>query len=232
MKKLNIILTLLVSSFFLFSTNVKADTTIQIIEEEMSYMTNEDFLLLREKTIEYCEENDMYYYIYFKDSIFYSHIFDKTRLSSYDFSTTGTQIAIPNLISGHVSYINNGVLNVPVTYTKQRPELHATYNYSYALYLDSNIENALYTRTDVLTINYNEFSYSISNGMEMPTLYDIYLNSQVNEDPKAEIISNFYTVVIQKIGLFADLVTNDYIVFSSAVIFIFVALLGLVRRLM
>lgn len=232
MRKLYIVLTLLMSSFFFLSSDVSAsEITINVLEEEMDYLKTEEFLLLREKTIEHCNENNKSYIIYKYDSqTLVSGVFDTTNLQ---LKSNSSLIFLSPKVSGTLYYINKDGNFVAYGGGYIQPTFNNSNSFPYHVFLDTNVENINSSVSSNLIITYKDFSHTVSNGDHFPTLYELSLifNPPEEKNPKLELISNFYILSIDKIKLLTDYIATDYIILSALVIFIFVAVIGLVRRL-
>lgn len=228
MKKLNIIFALIISSFFLLSSNVSADVvTYEINDSDFDYFTDE-FYELRELAIEYCNENDMYYLIYSDNGSLFARIFDKTySFKIYD--NSGVRVYIKGQ---HTKYkVQNNTLVGSGSSSLLNLYFINNDSLQYFNFLDTNVD-VIFTSGTPFIIKFNDLSYDISISSKVPTLYEVYQEYQSSQvDPKAEIVTNFYVLIIDKIKLLTNYIASDYIILSALVIFIFVAVIGLVRRL-
>ena len=93
MKKVYLILTLFMTSLFFFSINkVSADTVYEVQASNLDYI-NEDFNSLRDKTIEYCNENNMFYIMTYESGYYLSYIFAEESLEiQYNDRTSGLNL--------------------------------------------------------------------------------------------------------------------------------------------
>lgn len=238
MRKIFIILTLIVSSFFVFKPNVKADTVSYNVNSSHLNYINDDFYLIREKAIEYCNENNKHYVIIY-ESEFIAYVFD----TDYAFVGYNNPIIYFKVDYTAEKYkIRSGVFTLSGSATSITSSLVPTssstsINLNY--YIDTNLENVLYTGSKEFNIVYNDLIYPIKKDTVVPTLYQIYLDENYvepepePEDPhleEKEILSNFYTTVITKIGELANNVFNNYILLFSIGIFIFVFVFEIIFR--
>ena len=244
MKKLNIVFTLIISSFFLFSGNVKANTyDLTIDDTELAYIENYNFTQIREEAIRYAEENNLYYFIMNSGghkAYFFDSADDITNLYYYS-GTTLYYLFKVNYVSS-VEYISssrtfsyNTTSNTYENYT-----FHKNSIFSLKTFVDTNYPDFIFIGAETFNLTSGSCTYSFTNGDKFRTLYDYYLANQngcaflgetEEVDPKTEIVTNFYILVIDKIKLLTNYIATDYIILSALVIFIFVAVIGLVRRL-
>ena len=205
MKKLLIIMTLFMSSFFLFCRNeVKADMR-KITDSDIETYITEDFLLAREKIIA-----RGWKYIFFYNAgdykVFVFPSYSTLTLNSNQFKVTG------------------------VTWFRWRDsalsEVISNYSYTFAYYdvtiLDCSDD--IYP-TSSFSVTYNDITYSATTDKKMITVYDIYneINNVPEENPHQEEIdkvTNFYTMVIEKIEYLANEISNNYILLFIIGIFI------------
>lgn len=242
MKKLFTIITLLMSSFFLFSINeVRADSyTYELTEEHFSKL-NDEFYNFREKVIKYVQDNNLHGYIIGYDST-------------------------NNYYEAFIAYDNYSLRVVTGSPTYN---LRFSYKYFERLYLDSSGDFVIkstaqdrwssisilsdvsddtlinyldtdmpltYTDEHEYTINFNDKTYLINNGATMPTLYQIYLDNFAPVEPEdpykeeKEIMNNFYSTIITKIGDLATSFASNYVFILILGIFILIFVFELIRR--
>ena len=235
MKKLYIILALIMSSFFFYSSDVRADTTTyEVIESEFNNFT-EDFSNLRELTIANLNETYSYYIILYHKS--------KSRLTAYLFeSTSNAQVFFSNGIGIYLSvsgaYKNYYLNGSNFTESGSGSNYYSTLcsvngtTCTYLSLLDTNFDLS-YTSGSTFNIKYNDLLYEITVGSKVPNLYEIYLDSievpDIHEEEK-QILSNFYNLVIEKIVLLSNYIINNYIFLSFVGIIILIFLIELIRR--
>lgn len=236
MRKIFIILTLIVSSFFVFNTNVKAATVEYTIKDTQYQFINDDFFKLRELVINYVNENNKYYVIYndYYGSSLQVSIFDCSYLKMSNYNLFNS--------CGHTKYkLSNDKLSLVqsgsgTSFSSQYTNLSAYFSYAF---MDTNVEDISSEDTNTYIIKYNDLTYTIEPGDILPTLYQIYLDENYvepepePEDPhleEKEILSNFYTTVITKIGELANNVFNNYILLFSIGIFIFIFVFEIIFR--
>ena len=241
MRKIFIILTLIVSSFFIFNNDVKADTTTYNVNLTHFDYLNDEFYLLREKVIEYSNENNMYYLIVYKSGEFNAYVFEKKEYT-IDFNDFNGSVYININSSSKICEIYDETLNCSGNSTSITFSLVAKYSstsISYLNYLDSNIESLKYTGSVDFNISYNDLLYSVTLNGTVPSLYQIYLDDTYvepepePEDPhleEKEKLSNFYTTVITKIGELATNVFNNFILLFVIGIFVFIFIFEIIFR--
>lgn len=234
MKRVYLILTLFMTSFFLFSIKeVKADTyTYDINPTFMDYI-NEEFLKLREETIKYCTENNINYIISYKDNKLTSYISSFNTTSFSDFKYKPRLLMYNNykkfaLSSGAFIEIGNGS-NLDLIFHDTNLDVN------YLLYLDTNLELLNNSGIDYI-FKFNDLDYVVNQGDKLPTLYDMYLDSKPDEPivsdkftEEQEIINNFYSTTFTKIGDLATTVANNYIFLIIFGIFILIFVFELIR---
>lgn len=239
MKKLFIIMTLFMSSFFLFC-NKEVKAYEYNYNFDFDYLP-EDFIEKKELVDNFIKEdtslsnnyiirfsitgNEKAYYVIFVDNTnFLKATYSSGKLilsftSSYTYKTIGSNNSLGNNVNS-TSSINlfiNGIYQ------------------NYILYANFDIP----TNNDNHTINFISDDYSKTfqlNGFDkLPTIYDMYLekNNIFPENPHQEEIdklSNFYNIVIEKLGYLAETIVSNYIYLSIIVIFILIFLFILIFR--
>lgn len=242
MKRVYLILTLFMTSFFLLSSNVSADVIDIEISESNYNKINDIFFTLREKSIEYANLNNKHYIIIYSNSQYYSYMFDKESFESLNpsFLYTSNMVKFNINISFETCYYNTSSDSIFCNGSGTAYKdilINSSYNINYLTFLDSSYNNFIYSGSATkaypdFILKYDSISYEIKKNIKIPTLYEIYQDYQLSQvDPKAEIVTNFYVLIIDKIKLLTNYIATDYIILSALVIFIFVAVIGLVRRL-
>lgn len=214
MNKLLLIITLFVSSFFIFNEDVKADVTIADGDIE-KYIT-EDFLILRENAIDFAKENNYNYIFTYEPSYvkhYYFYFYDKNSTYSYRY-LYAPRISIKNYIIYNASNKDN--------YDYYNEGTNYEFNLTGTIILD--VSEDIYV-PDSFNIIYNDLTYIVDENNKFVTCYDIYcdLNNIVEENPHQEEIdkvTNFYTMVIEKISYLAEEISNNYILLFTIGIFI------------
>lgn len=255
MKKLFTIITLLMSSFFLFSINeVSADTIDYIIrDEEFEILETQEFKELREKAIEYCEANDKYYFIGFSQNNFNisairAFIIDKGDYKLSNTSAGGTNFPIFSF--GNITYykykIDNGSFILDTTSTYEYlpfwyRDSSSVYHFSYIRYFDTNIELMDFeSGENTINLTYNDFTYSVNVGDHFPSLYEFnkLMNSSGEDEPVVsdkfiedkEMMNNFYSTIFTKVGDLATSFASNYIFLLILGIFILIFVFELIWR--
>ena len=213
MKKLLIIMTLFISSFFLFNGDVKADVTISDGEID-TYITDDflaslDVINSRGYKVVVINYTDSYRYFIFNDSStvsISSTLFKVTGVTWYKWSGTGFSILTSNY---SISY---GLSAIKIIYS------------SFDVF-----------PTNAFNVIYNDLTYSVGPDKNFITYYDIYedLNSVPEENPhqpEIDKLSNFYSLVIDKLSYLAEAIVSNYIYLSIIVIFILIFIFKLIFR--
>ena len=241
MKRVYLILTLFIASFFFVSLNkVSAATyTYEISESNFDYI-NDEFFKLREKTIEYCEANNLSYIIGYNISYgkLLSHVFNFT---TYNFLNQYDMPRIEFGISANMYYIDNDTLK---SYGTLGSYYTSFYNkkdvstFSYLSFLDTNIESINNTSPYFTwDFKYQDLTYTLNSGTKIPTLYEIYLDVKGDEPvvsdkfiEEKELMNNFYSTIFTKISDLATSLANNYTFLTIFGIFILIFVLELIRR--
>lgn len=219
MKKLLIIITLFMSSFFLFcNKEVKADITISDTDID-TYITD-DFLVMRDEVINQFTNYD---YVIFtrSDNSYIILIFESTDTITLDISSIS--------FKGHDWYTySSSSFNLVFT------NHSVNYNFNKIKILDSSRKLYFISSTS-FNIIYKDLVYNVNNTEPFVTYYDIYCDIHENDhsNPHQEEIdklSNFYTLVIQKLAYLAETIASNYIYLSIIVIFILIFVFLLIFR--
>lgn len=229
MRKLLTAFALIISSFFFCNYVYAATYEYTITDEEISYVSSDDFEIVRDAAIEYCKENDMYYRIgYAVNQAQYEILYyEKNDFTLTDMYSYGVHL-YPRIKRQYV-YYKDGVFSDPKELSATYDRFYYNNNFYYTSYLDTNIPNLIFdfSYTDksiILLIHYNERDYEFSHGTTFKSLYEIYI------EPDYTIISNFYTLVIEKICLLTELIVQNPIYLFIFVILILIFLIELTRR--
>ena len=239
MKKLLIIMTLFMSSFFLFChKEVKAS----------SYTFNLDFTLLNEKfnNVKNAVENyiltdttysDNYIIFYYKND-YYVHLLPLgEENSSYFYYGIGLKLYISSSTPGRPFFSSD--------YTKIVNIISGSSDYNYVyremipLYANYDIIMTSDTANSTITYNYEDFtSINIANGTDkFKTLYMLYQEynglGEEEENPhkeELEKVGSFYNIVIEKLSYLGEVLVSNYIYLSIIVIFILIFVFLLIFR--
>lgn len=242
MKKVYTTIILFVSLFFFCCNNASAATYNATIDENSMSFINDDFFKIKELALKYHEDNNFNYYLISynsSDNLYRVYFFNE--VTNYYVSRTGSGFYI-NMSIGSAIY--HRLVDGALSNTKYSSSIFSTTLnidsttniMSFSGYLYSNydiIENS----TDTFIISYNDFIYDSSQNEIFPSLYDIYLSvnninpvePDIHKEEK-EILSNFYTLVIEKINLLANSIINNYIYLTVIGIFILIFVICLIRR--
>lgn len=221
MKKVIVSFAIILSSFFIFYSNVGA-SSINININNFDFY-NDTFLEFKSKTEEYLSSSDyINYNIYYYQNAnyYYACYFNSTMI----FSTTGT-VEIKNA-------------NCTKDFTTFQIERMVTNYFGNIYYYDDYLVSSNYVKTfsDNYVYVYNDFSYEIPSGTTFIYPYDFYLKYQENiipPDPhkeEKEVLESFYTMSINKLKYLTTAITSNYIYLSIFVVFIFVFVVGLIKR--
>lgn len=239
MKKVYLMLALFVTSFFFFSINeVSAATyTYELTEEKMAYI-NDDFFKLREQVIEYVATNNLEGYLIYQLGLKVSAFVFNSGYTLYVNNMYASNKVMLPLTYGNYTSINldsNGNLSVgsTVTYSSTMNIL------SSSIVLDNYLDTDLpltYHNSDIYEINYNGKTYTISKESTVPTMYQIYLDNQVPEEPvdkfleEKEVMNNFYSTIFAKIGELAVVFANNFTFLFIFGMFILIFVIEIIRR--
>lgn len=246
MKKLFIIMTLFMSSFFLFSLeDVKAEEFT--VDFDPTYFTDnqevlDTALLMRDLAEKQVSNSYPYYFIYISASS------DKTSVSELRVARLST---IENINYSFSSTTSN-LLYSMTTYTQKLSStgtsLTTTSTYSSTIMYHFNNKIPIYifySNFDIpifddISIIYNALNFTyvdsvITTNKFTPILdiYNIYLdyNSQdIKHKEELSKVENFYSVVIDKLGYLGETLVNNYIYLSIIVIFILIFVFKLIFR--
>lgn len=219
MKRLFILFSVVISSFFIFNEDVKADITVTSSDIE-KYIT-EDFLYKRDIVIDFAKENNYEYFI-IKDGASISYYF-------VDIGTTVTLSSSSFKLSSFYYYIlqSDNTFKLIAYYQNG-----SSWSVSSSLFLDMSQD--LYS-TNSFNIIYDNTTYVVNDTNLFMTYYDLYLldNPIIEENPHQEEIDkigSFYSICIDKIEYLVNEVVNNYIYLSMITIFILIFVIELTRR--
>ncbi len=237
MKRLFMIITLFISSFFLFSFKVNAKE----YTKEVDFSLIETTLSLKEKLDVFIETDVNYsdYYFIYSDNgeIKYYIIRLNGSLDNLSIITDSLYFGLKYNASlkfgtnlNYIDLIGGASSNIFYLSHLNKPSSHLLYmNFDY--YFTSGNSS--------ITYNYNDFSItnSISSGNKLLTLYDVYLEYQkylgLNDSVHKEELnklSSFYSIVIDKLNYLSDVIVGNYIYLSIIVIFILIFVFKLIFR--
>lgn len=112
-------------------------------------------------------------------------------------------------------------------------------NLSYTIIKYVNFEGLILSNSPsqkTLVYSYNNFTLSFSRGESFLSLFDFYTEYKKNNIPvdphlgEKEVIANFYTICIEKLGYLGDKIVSNYIYLSMLVILILIFIIELIRR--
>lgn len=229
MKKMFYALALIVSSFFLFNIEVKADNEYVVTyPDNFLELINDNFFTVREYAISNLD-NEYPYYILLAER--YSNNYFIYYYSYSDFISVGRSwFKNSSSDAKMILYYVNG--RTPSVYNNNAITLTSDTVY---LVLDSNM-NIFYDPYS-LQINYLDKSYIVNSTNKFLTTYDIY--KEVNgigeetdntHDNELSIIQSFYEVSISKISYLAESISSNYIYLSIFGVFILIFVFELIFR--
>lgn len=218
-KSLVITLFLVLSSFFFIS--IKEVKAYEINIENLD-MINEEFFKLKEVSEEYISSSSEYdNFIIAKDgNKLYSYIFKYNNSYSCSVNTNfllkvNNYFKITYLYNGEL-YFNGGGNSLMV----RTLPYYSSLNFN----LDSN---------STLTLKFEDRYFEINSGEKLLTYYDVYKDNQYFKDPhlgEKEVIANFYTICIDKLGYLGEQIVGNYVYLSMIVVLILVFIIELIRR--
>lgn len=228
MKKSFIVtLFLVLSSFFFISIKeVKADDPFIVdLPNDVLNSIDLEFFSVRDSVIEYANANSLKYLLFRINSNYLIYFSEKDS-----FTSTGR------------SWLENSSENfIYASCSSEKLELQfsaknnnkITFSTNYLKYLVDSTMSVYYSPYEV-QINYNGNSYLVNSTTKFKTIYDLYLESggEVPDPHKSEkqIIANFYTICIDKLGYLGEQIVSNYVYLSMIVVLILVFIIELIRR--
>lgn len=242
MKRIYLVLTFFVSSFFLFSFVNADEIKINITDEMFSYLSNIDTII---NTINSSCTDDYNsstvncnYFIRYHDDYSYSNqYFAINRLYSTDYPAAYTESGLVRVnnatqkfilssdfssVSSNSSYYSSNSWQAYQFDDQKRLLLYSSFDIPFR-----SIDNNIYTFV------YNGEEYSIVNDgtIFFPTLYDLknHFLSNISSDD-TPVLTNFYSIVSSKLVLFCEQIINNYVYFSIISVFVLIFIIELIRR--
>lgn len=239
MKKFLPLFALVVVSFFLFSSHILAAEYTTDLTQYMPLLESSEYQTLKSFADTYVEEHPGFYYIISYDNQSgrgWNAAFCNTKVEFQSnalvcIGTSGNTFfyvlvdGVPTLRPWNSGNI---ILNI----------VQSTVYYNYYLYTNYPNVSIRWTSSfgdNIYNIVYNDYTFSFSRNMNtspIPSLYDIWLSQQppppVDNTP---LLTDFYTLVLDKIVLICDFFTSSYVYLSIFVIFILYFVILLFRRL-
>lgn len=237
MKRVYLLLTLFIASFFFVSIpNVFAASQIyQVPENELSILTSNAFLSLREEIIEFCNANNKKYIIACSSSSScYANIFDEGKAKMGASSISGTTLVFPSLIYSKSTGYKLSNNSLSTTSTAALFNYFYTTNsqaFTYISLIDTNVENLTFSY-DVELV-YKDFVYEVPAGAHFPSLYEfneVYSTPTDRFLEDREVINNFYTMVLEKIVLLSNYFVSNFFLMLILGIFILIFIFEIIRR--
>ena len=226
-KSLFIALFLVLSSFFFISVKeVEAEDITFTCPEERISLLNEEFYSYRDKVINYANENNYYYYIYYwlygkKYQVMFFHSDSDSFLanSRYEFNSNNYNIS-------DVKYLS---LSDTTNFSDITSMGSFSFGFNDFTILDYSFN--IFTTYEVnLVCNNKTFIFNQNN--KFPSLYDFIASEPVIDSHLEEkkVITNFYTICIEKIKYLGEQITSNYIYLSMVVVLILIFIIELIRR--
>lgn len=237
MKKVYTTIFLFVSLFFFYSSGVKADTYNFTIDSTNVDIINDTFLQAKEAADIVVSSGK--YMIFYKNSKYYRYSLTSEEII-VTFSTDNFSFSISDFNEYYydgTQWVWNGY--IPGTKTITLINNSSVLDYSLFVYTPMNF---IYSGDSTINITYKNYTETIDNGDTFPSLYNYYLNNSlvVPEEPEEpeedthveekQLLSNFYTLIIEKIVLLANSIAENYILLTVIGIFILIFLIYLIRR--
>lgn len=211
-KSLVITLFLVLSSFFFISIKeVKADVTVT--DEDLSTYITEEILVMRDKLI---EKGYKYVTVYDKADKSYKNFI--LNNSSDSFTITKTKLSFIGVL-----WLRKDLSSVIDNYTM-------SYELSRFYVIDSSFD---IFPTAEFKIIYNDLTFNVGPNNKYYTLYDIYnlgINPPDPHESEKQVIANFYTICIDKLGYLGEQIVSNYVYLSMIVVLILVFIIELIRR--
>lgn len=218
---------LVLSSFFFISIKeVKADDPFIVdFSSDVLNSIDSEFFSVRNSVIEYANLNSLNYLLFRKNDNFMIYFSKKDS-----FTSTGRSWLENN--SESFSYASCSSENLELKFGT-RDSYNIIYSTSDLKYLLDSTMSVYYSPHEV-QINYNGKSYLVNSTTKFKTIYNLYLESggEIPDPHKSEkqIIANFYTICIDKLGYLGEQIVNNYVYLSMIVVLILVFIIELIRR--
>lgn len=224
MKKLYIIITLFVSSFFFASYEVKAsELTLDISLDKIT----DTFLNIKNLSDEFIKNNNDFD-TYIIDYDYYVYFFKNSNNNEFNCNNYGTDL----FCSFRVNYNKYKFSNDILVYTGTTSSGFSSYKFNNILY-SSIIPLYKGSSTDILNLNYNSKTLTILYGETIPLVYDLYLLDNPSDNlhqEEIEKVDSFYTLCIDKLSYLVTSIVSNYIYLSIFGIFILIIIFELIKR--
>lgn len=251
MKKFSILIIFTFSLFFFsfsFVSAIEKKNMIFNLEDSDFSHINDEFFELRTKTKEFLKNNDSYqYYIigYNSDKSklvvdIFSEEINTKYLRIMDYSS-GASLMFLIKARYNEYYLENNELKLLSGSSSFIKSLGSVNGSNYQNFIDTNIDDLFLDSTANMfwnvNVNVRDYSFSFGVDKDTPTLYEIYLAAKIGEpfDPHEEeknVLLNYYSLIIEKIGFLVNMFTANYIYLSMFVIVLILVIIELVRRLL
>lgn len=233
MNKLLVLISLFVSSFFLFSFSekIKAEEVVVDYDFDINEYITEEFLTVRDIVLNYLSTSDYSNYFiryqYDGDNLYpyIIYLFNSAKLYTSD--TSSVFYFTVDYSVYKIRRLNNEIYNSSSSSTLILPSS------TFKVYLDGNVN--FYSNNKTFKVNYNDLTYLVDNKNPIPFLYTIYkdINNVPEDNPHQEelnVLSNFYNTVIDKLEYISEVFVSNYIYLSILVIFLLIFVFELIFR--
>lgn len=234
MKRLYIVLTVVLSSFLLLTgREVKADTYSQEIDLSL---INEDFLSFKEfveSSINSLDNSSSYFFIVYTDNDYVAYVVknSSSTISPHRLSLNSNSTYIYN--NPTFSFYRCKYSSKSCSYVGS-PTFNLSDSSTFLLY--TNVELTLYKSNSIIYTSVDK-SWVTSSDSEKKyfSVYDVYqeVSSQPEESEPVDntpILTDFYSIVIEKFGYLCGVIVSNYIYLSIFVIILIIILFELIFR--
>lgn len=240
---------LLVLSFFLFTFKVNADTyNISFTSSNFDILSSTTFLNVKDIADNYCSSNNCTYMLTYTNNQGYSVNYYFPVSPTTNFILSGTASSMIYNLQGGGSWRNcrhNRTTGAEIAcdLNQSYPSGNISFYFSnnsitsYSL-LYSNLSSSAFTlirsgseTANIYNLSYLNFSgsYSVSNPY-IPSLYEIYNYVSPTPPDNTPILTDFYTLVIDKFSVVADFFTDNTYLFAIPLIPILVLCIYFIKR--
>lgn len=241
MKKVYTTIILFVSLFFFCSHNANA----LVISDDTLNLINEDFFKVRELANKHCSNNSQQYFVIRYSDSYSTYIveffndpytIEITRSNGFNFKVSVDYYTNP---LNRYKYTDNNLIYLDkYSYSNYSIDNSGT-GFTFYLYSNFPVINTSSSSAEIYYYSSDDYPYMVEVNSKFLSLYEHYLNINglTDEDlspdihkEEKEILSNFYTLVIEKINLLANSIIENYIYLTIIGLFILIFLIYLIRR--
>lgn len=225
--------------FFFFSSEVKADTITLDSSNISSSMAllNSDFEYVKNNIASQpqCSGRNLFFVFYYNNEYYgacYQFIgnpsstaftFQYTESTNRIFYYINAGMKIYKYQNGSLSLTSNPINTLNI-YTNTEG-----FTYNNLLYTSGITAYYINTQGNTLTFTYAGNTYTIENNSAVPSLYDIYLNSQTPTD-NYPILTSFFTLFLDRLGYLANYITGSYVMLSVIVVILLITLFTFIKE--